>query len=39
MENIDYSCYTDQELRQLLRALVLTLSDSQAGEVIKEIKR
>lgn len=38
MEKRDFSRYTDEELRELLRAMVLSMSDSQAGEIREKIK-
>ena len=39
MENRDFSRYTDEELRELLRALVLQMTDSAAGEIREEINK
>ena len=38
MDNKDFSRYTDEELREMLKQFVYLLTEEQCGEVLEELK-
>lgn len=38
MEKLDYDKYSTEQLREMLRRLVESLTDAQCGDVLEELK-